>query len=271
MEESNSKKFYWIKLQTDFFNQETIDFLLSQNNGSEYVVLYQMLCLKTANNNGCLSTNMGEIIIPYDIDKIVRDTKYFSEDTVRVALCLFKQLGLIYEQEDKILKISNIDNMVGSETKWAEKKRIYREKANKKKLGQKEDIVRQEIEYRDKSIDIDIDKDIIYTTTTTNNIYNYIESNFGRTLSPLEIEKIDNWLLSFKEEIIKYAVEISIMNNKKTFNYINGILNNWKSCGYKTIQEIKDNELPKKDENKEENKQTTKEEEILNYDWVNND
>ena len=45
------KKYYWIKLRTDFFNQETIDFLLSQPNGCEYVVLYQMLCLQTANTN----------------------------------------------------------------------------------------------------------------------------------------------------------------------------------------------------------------------------
>ena len=31
--------------------------------------------------------------------------------------------------------------------------------------------------------------------------------------------------------------------NKKTFSYFEGILNNWKSCGYKTLQEIKDNDI----------------------------
>ena len=36
------------------------------------------------------------MIIPYDSDKIAGDTKYFSKDTVIVAMELFKKLNLIY-------------------------------------------------------------------------------------------------------------------------------------------------------------------------------
>ena len=46
-----TKSYYWIKLKTDFFNLAEIDFLLSQQDGCKYIVLYQMLCLQTANNN----------------------------------------------------------------------------------------------------------------------------------------------------------------------------------------------------------------------------
>lgn len=151
----NDKKFYWIKLKTDFFNQDTIDFLLSQKNGCEYIVLYQMLCLKTANNGGKLTTNIGEIIIPYDVEKIVRDCKYFDIDTVTVALELFKKLNLIYQEEDKILKITDFEEMVGSECSSAKRVREWREK---KKLLQCNTNVTQEIEIRDKSIDININK-----------------------------------------------------------------------------------------------------------------
>ena len=144
----SDKRFYWIKLKTDFFEQDAIDFLLSQTNGSDYIALYIKLCTMTANTNGQLATQIGEILIPYDAQKIARDTKYFSVDTVIVALELFKKLGLIYESNDHALQIANYENMVGSETKWAEKKRIYREK--QKLLGhssgqeqrQKKDIVR---------------------------------------------------------------------------------------------------------------------------------
>jgi len=152
---SENKRYYWIKLKTDFFNQETIDFLLSQENGCKYVVLYQMLCLQAANNNGELSSKIGEVIIPYDIEKITRDTKYFNFDTVVVALDLFKKLGLIYEEEDKILKISNFDEMVGSEVSSAKRVREYRER---QKALQCNTNVTQEIEYRDKILDIDINK-----------------------------------------------------------------------------------------------------------------
>ena len=106
-------------------------------------------------------------------------------------------------------------------------------------------------------------------TTTTNNLFKYIEDNFGRTLSSIEIEKIDNWLLSYDEEIIKYAIEISTLNNKRTFNYVNGILRNWKTAGYKTLQEIKDNELPKHRELSEEEQKEIKE--IFEYDWLNDE
>lgn len=163
----SEKRYYWIKLKTDFFDLPEIDWLLSQKNGAEYIVLYQMLCLMTANNNGELSSKFGEMIVPYDVDKIVRDTKYFDFDTVKVALELYKKLGLVYESENDMLKISKYEEMIGSESNWAVKKREYRQRKtiedNKEKLlGHKEDNVRQEIDIdirdRDKSIDIDKDK-----------------------------------------------------------------------------------------------------------------
>ena len=158
----NDKRFYWIKLKTNFFEQDAIDFLLSQPNGSDYIALYLKLCTMTANTNGQLATQIGEILIPYDAQKIARDTKYFSVDTVVVAMELFKKLGLIYESSDNILQISGYGNMVGSETSSAKRVREWREK--KKALQCNTNVTHIETqEYRDKSIenrDKDIDKDI---------------------------------------------------------------------------------------------------------------
>lgn len=150
------KLFYWIKLKTDFFNEDEIDFLLSQKNGCEYVVLYQMLCLKTANTDGKLQKSLGEIIVPYDINKIVRDCKYFDYDTVTVALELYKQLGLIYIDENNVLTIAKHEDMIGSETSGAKRIREWREK---QKLLHCNTDVTQDVtsdvtqEIRDKSID----------------------------------------------------------------------------------------------------------------------
>lgn len=155
------KRYYWIKLKTDFFNQETIDFLLSQENGCQYIVLYQMLCLNTANNNGEMATRIGEMIVPYDINKIVRDTKYFTFDTVAVALELFKKLGLIYQEEGQILKIANFDEMVGSETSSAKRVREFRErqKALQCNTNVTQEYRDKSIDIRDKSIEIDIEQE----------------------------------------------------------------------------------------------------------------
>lgn len=98
-----------------------------QKDGANYVVLYQMLCLMTINTDGKFSRQIGEVIIPYDIEKIRQDCKYFTADTIRVALELYKKLGLIYEDNDGVLVLSNYENLVGSETDYAQQKRAQRE------------------------------------------------------------------------------------------------------------------------------------------------
>jgi len=106
---------------------------------------------------------MNELIVPYDIDKIVRDTKYFDFDTVAVALDLYKKLGLVYVADDNILRIANFNELVGSETSSAKRVREYRER---KKLLQCNNDVTQEnrdkrLENRDKE-----NKIIDYSTHT---------------------------------------------------------------------------------------------------------
>lgn len=121
-----SKRFYWMKLKENFMTSDTVDFLMSQPNGAEYVVLYQMLCLQTLNTDGVLGRVIGEVMIPYDAAKIQRDCKYFSIDTVTLALGYYKRLGLVYEQENGFLRIANYENIIGSETDSAERMRQKR-------------------------------------------------------------------------------------------------------------------------------------------------
>ena len=119
---ATGKRYYWMKLKESFMTSDTIDYFMEQPDGANYVVLYQLLCLKTINTGGRLSRQIGEIIIPYDVSKIQRDCKWFSADTVRVALKLYQAAGLIYEDVDGTLVLADHENLVGSETDWAVKK-----------------------------------------------------------------------------------------------------------------------------------------------------
>ena len=83
---ATGKRYYWIKLKDSFMSSDEIDYLMSQPDGANYVVLYQMLCLKTINTNGCLVSKIGEMLIPYDAEKIQRECKWFPLSTVRLAL-----------------------------------------------------------------------------------------------------------------------------------------------------------------------------------------
>lgn len=105
---------------------DIIDYFMEQPDGANYVVLYQMLCLKTINTEGRLSRQIGEIIIPYDVEKIRRDCKWFSADTIRVALKLYQAVGLVYEDIDGTLVLTDHKNLVGSETDYAMQKKLQR-------------------------------------------------------------------------------------------------------------------------------------------------
>ena len=99
---ATGKRYYWIKLKDSFMSSDAIDYLMSQPDGANYVVLYQMLCLKTINTGGCLVSKIGEMLIPYDVEKIQRECKWFSLATVRVALeCTSKSALFLKTQTER--------------------------------------------------------------------------------------------------------------------------------------------------------------------------
>ena len=163
-----NKKYYWLKLKEDFFEEDTIAWIEEQPNGKEYSLFYLKLCLKSLKTNGLLIRNVGQMIVPYDAKTLSKITNT-DVDTVMVAMELFKQIGLIQMMENGEIYLTQLENMVGCESKWAEKKRNQRKKLtnfneNETKFLEGEDIVPQlsqksprEIE---KEIEIDIEKDI---------------------------------------------------------------------------------------------------------------
>lgn len=125
---ATGKKYYWIKLKKSFIEGDAFDFLMAQKQGSNYIVLYLMLCMQTINTSGTMAQQIGEVIVPFDVSKIQRDCKYFDYDTIVVAIELFKKIGLIYEQNGNTLSIANYDELVGSETDYSAQKRRQRNK-----------------------------------------------------------------------------------------------------------------------------------------------
>lgn len=177
---ATGKRFYWIKLRQDFMTGDTIDFLMSQKDGANYVVLYQMLCLMVANTNGSLCKQVGEVLIPYDIDRIKRDCKYFDRDTVIVAMELFKKLGLVYESDEGIMQITHFNEMVGSTSDYAEQKRNQRLSVdNVHSMSTKMSIQSKSIDI-DKELDIDKDKELNKNIelNKNNNIYGVKSTRF---------------------------------------------------------------------------------------------
>lgn len=110
-----NKRYFWIKVQSDFFDSDEMDWIHEQPNGAEYIYIYLRLCLLAINNGGVIERRIGKYIIPYEVKKLAELVKS-SIDSVGIALSLFKRIGLIEETETGALFIPGFDDMVGSET-----------------------------------------------------------------------------------------------------------------------------------------------------------
>ena len=156
-----NKKYYWLKLKENFFEEDTISWIEEQEKGVYYINFYLKLCLKAMNSEGKLIRKVGEMLIPYDVKALAKMTGV-EQDTVVVAMEVLKNTGLIEILENGEIYLTQLNDMIGSETKWAEKKRIQR---SKKEEGHIEDNVpllsgQSPIRDKRKEKDIDIDKDI---------------------------------------------------------------------------------------------------------------
>lgn len=248
---ATGKRFYWIKLKDSFMSSDEIDYLMSQPDGANYVVLYQMLCLKTINTGGCLVSQIGEMLIPYDAEKIQRECKWFSLATVRVALSVYKQIGLIFESPDGILTISNYSDIVGSETDYSAQKRLQRENRRRqipvKGADNNEDNnvdnvhTEKEIE-KDKEIENrvrvrDRDNGSPAVDAGLAEIIGSYEENIG-SFPPAARDALRGWREIFADDLILLAIKKAALSGVRKWNYINGILKAWKNEGVKTLGDV---------------------------------
>ena len=93
-------------------------------------------------------------------------------------------------------------------------------------------------------------------------VFTTFENELGRTLSPMEYEKIKEWITSGNsEELITCALKEAVMNGISNFNYIDRILDNWKKKGYKNKFDI----------TRDKEKYHSKKEkvEVYDTDWLN--
>lgn len=162
MAKYDTTKFYWLQLKEDFFDEDAIDWLEEQPNGKEYSLFYLKLCLKSLRTNGILIRKVGRLLVPYDHVKLGELTKT-NPDTVMVAMNLLMQIGLVEKLENGELFLTQVAEMIGSQSKSAFKKQqqIARRNANPLEGGKGVEKIPPKIELEiEKEIELEIDKEI---------------------------------------------------------------------------------------------------------------
>lgn len=150
-----AKRYYWLKLKEDFFDDDTMQYIEEQENGIHYSNFYMKLCLKSLKSEGKLIRLIGDTLIPYDVKSLSKLTGV-DIDTVRVAMALFERIGLVKILDTGELYLTQMQEMIGSETDKAQIMR--RKRAEQKVIGNNVTHMLPEC-YTEKEIEKEIEKE----------------------------------------------------------------------------------------------------------------
>ena len=104
---------------------------------------------------------------------------------------------------------------------------------------------------------------------TKEDVFKVFEKELGRTISPMELEMINGWLaVGTSEEIVLGALREAIYNGVSNFRYIDKIIYEWGKKGFKTMDDV--NTYMKNRRKSKDKEIGEKEQEILDYDWLDN-
>lgn len=123
---AESKKYYWLKLKRDFFKRHDIRIIEEMPNGKDYILFYLKLLLESIDHEGNLRFSDT---IPYN-EQMLSVVTNTNIDIVRAAKKIFTELNMMEILDDKTIFMTEVSGLIGSETKWAEKKRLYRAKGD---------------------------------------------------------------------------------------------------------------------------------------------
>lgn len=108
------------------------------------------------------------------------------------------------------------------------------------------------------------DNDIIKSS-----IFDVLESEFGRSLTPIEYEISKAWLNDgISEELIKEAIKEAVFNHVINLKYIDKILYEWKKNNIKTVKDVEENRK-KRNSKKEDNSNIDLE--IVDWNWFDDE
>ncbi|KKM06429.1 hypothetical protein LCGC14_1744060, partial [marine sediment metagenome] len=205
------KRYYWLKISEHFFDDDNIKWLESQENGIEYVYFWIKLLLKCLKNKDSGEYGMLRFTerIPYDDNTLSKFTNT-PVDTVRVAMKLFQELGMLEILENKTIYIEAVNKMIGKETDAADRMRKMRNKGEYKLLRDDRNNVTQELRYKeleiDKDIEIDLEKEkekiteikLEYSEKVflTEKQFNTLICDYGKNITISAIEILSNYKCS---------------------------------------------------------------------------
>lgn len=255
---SDNKKYYWLKLQENFFEDDTMKWIEEQENGKDYIIFYLKLALKSLEEDGKLIRYVGQKVIPYDVKALAKLTNT-SVDTVAVALKTFFEIGLVEKLESGELYLNQINELVGSETDSARRMRKMRsiEKAKEISLtSQSDNNVQKSDTEIEKEKEKELEKEL--DTTTENEqkpktalvasdsdrkeIQLFYQNNIEIMPSAYIMDELNKWIDELNKDLVLLALKKTAEEGAK-YKYAKGIMLDWHQKGYQTLDQVEKAEV----------------------------
>lgn len=156
---SDNKKYYYLRLKDNFFDSDELKILESMKDGYLYSNILLKLYLRSLKNDGKLVVNDR---IPYNAEMLASVTGH-QVGTIKQALSMFKELGLIEILENGAIYMLDIQNFIGKGSTEADRQRLYdrriSDERKQKKLTQSRNL-EEILEKSTPEIEIELEKDI---------------------------------------------------------------------------------------------------------------
>jgi predicted phage replisome organizer len=124
------KKYYWLKLDRNFFKRHDIRVIEAMDNGKDYILFYLKLLVESIDHEGELRFSET---IPYD-DKMLSVITNTNIDIVRTAIKIFSKLSLMEIYDDKTIYLNETEKMLGKSAS-THRVQAYREREKQKQLN----------------------------------------------------------------------------------------------------------------------------------------
>ena len=145
---SDNKKYYYLRLKDNFFDSDELKILESMKDGYLYSNILLKLYLRSLKNDGKLVFNER---IPYSADMLSSITGH-QVGTIKQALTIFKDLGLIDVLDNGAIYMLDIQNFIGKGSSEADRKREYRQRIEDERTNVQTNL--RQISTRDRDRDI---------------------------------------------------------------------------------------------------------------------
>lgn len=227
---SDNKKYYYLRLKENFFDSDELKILESMKDGYLYSNILLKLYLRSLKNDGKLVVNDR---IPYNAEMLASVTGHHI-GTVKQALSIFKDLGLIDVLENGAIYMLDIQNFIGKGSSEADRKREYRQRIETDRTNV-QTKVRQISEKSPPEIEKDIeinkelykekDIDTLSLCEQKSLIHNVWEDAFDLITANVK-KSLDNFVDEYGAAITKQAILDAKKQGKSHIKYVEGVLKN---------------------------------------------